>query len=395
MDEITFKWTLVRMLGKCKKECAELVWKTKPKSVPEAVALIRDWEHRNGHPAKVWVRKFEGHTDRRRDWQQPKAVESEVTPTANECTPVIKTEKPWFQHKPSGGDGTTYSQAGQNRGGFRCFKCGKTGHIKRNCPKMAMKKVENNNSGEEIEDSELMIQGCVNGQEVPCEVDTGAQMCVIPERLTCGLQVFDRRACCPIGSEYMAAMVKVCAKVGPVDTTVTATVVPDQYCTHPLVGRNVGLDNLMECLAIAKAKLDGKMVVQTREQERQQQAADLQGEDVRQAEQLDVCELEDAENLVMELDEPGVAVVEAEETVDPAVALDTVLDLEDAEATVMSDTSVDGSVNLGLEIPLIKRGSSLNQEYSHSVMLDETLKEWRQWAESKKHGFCGRVWKMS
>ena len=42
MDEITFKWTLVRMLGKSKKECAELVWKANPKSVPEAVALIRD-----------------------------------------------------------------------------------------------------------------------------------------------------------------------------------------------------------------------------------------------------------------------------------------------------------------------------------------------------------------
>ena len=54
----------------------------------------------------------------------------------------------------------------------------------------------------------------------------------------------------------------------------------------------------------------------------------------------------------------------------------------------MSDTSVDGSGNLGLEIPLKKRGSSLNQEYCHSVMLDETLKEWRQWEESKKHGLC-------
>ena len=126
----------------------------------------------------------------------------------------------------------------------------------------------------------------------------------------------------------MAAMVKVHMKVGPVDTTVTATVVPDQYCTHPLVGRNVGLDNLMECLALAKVKLDGKAVVQhqvqTRAQEQQQQAADLQGEDVRQAEQLDVCEPEEAENSVTELDEPVVAVVEAEETVDPAVALDTV-----------------------------------------------------------------------
>ena len=114
----------------------------------------------------------------------------------------------------------------------------------------------------------------MNGQEVPCEVDTGAQMCVIPERLASDLQVFDRRACHPIGSEYMAALVKVCVKVGPVDMTVTATVVPDQYCTHPLVGRKVSLDNLMECLALAKTKLDGKRVVQhqvqTRAHERQQ-----------------------------------------------------------------------------------------------------------------------------
>ena len=105
---------------------------------------------------------------------------------------------------------------------------------------------------------------------------------------------------------------------------------------------------------------------------------------------MDVCEPEEAENSVKELDEPRVTVVEAEETVDPAMALDTVLDLEDVEATVMSDTSVDGSVNLGLEIPLKKR---VNQEYSHSVMLDGSGDNGRRARSMDSAGFkkvCGR-----
>ena len=42
VDELAFKWVMVRILRKCKRECAEAV---QPKSVPEAVAEMRDWEH--------------------------------------------------------------------------------------------------------------------------------------------------------------------------------------------------------------------------------------------------------------------------------------------------------------------------------------------------------------
>ena len=37
---------------------------------------------------------------------------------------------------------------------------------------------------------------------------------------------------------------------------VKATVTPNSFCPYPLVGRNIGLDNLLECARLAKAAYD-------------------------------------------------------------------------------------------------------------------------------------------
>ena len=76
--EIRFKWTMVRVLGRCRKECAEAVWKCKPKNIPETVAAMKEWEHRNGHPAKVWPGRFDG--QRRGDHSAPKPVSKLESP---------------------------------------------------------------------------------------------------------------------------------------------------------------------------------------------------------------------------------------------------------------------------------------------------------------------------
>ena len=57
--EVEFKWMLTRTLAKCKRECADAVWKQRPRSIPEGVAAIREWEYKYGPAAKVFMRKPE------------------------------------------------------------------------------------------------------------------------------------------------------------------------------------------------------------------------------------------------------------------------------------------------------------------------------------------------
>ena len=63
--EVEFKWILTWTLAKCKREYADTVWKQRPKSVPEGIAAIREWEHKYGPAARVFVRKPEVFFDRK------------------------------------------------------------------------------------------------------------------------------------------------------------------------------------------------------------------------------------------------------------------------------------------------------------------------------------------
>ena len=56
-EQVAYKWMLTRTLAKCRRECADAIWKLKPKTVLEAVAAMSDWEHKYGPPAKVWFKK--------------------------------------------------------------------------------------------------------------------------------------------------------------------------------------------------------------------------------------------------------------------------------------------------------------------------------------------------
>ena len=50
----------------------------------------------------------------------------------------------------------------------------------------------------------LIIPGVINGREKLCEVDTGADICIIPARLAEGVAVTGKAQCYPLGSEFMA-----------------------------------------------------------------------------------------------------------------------------------------------------------------------------------------------
>ena len=56
-EQVAYKWMLTRTLAKGRRECVDAIWKLMPKTVPEAVAAMRDWEHKYGPPAKVWFKK--------------------------------------------------------------------------------------------------------------------------------------------------------------------------------------------------------------------------------------------------------------------------------------------------------------------------------------------------
>ena len=87
------------MLGKCRKECAEAVWKTNPKSIPEAIATMCNWEHRNGHPAKPWFSKFDGQWEKKPDYLSQKVVKINLTPSVVGGAVQVKIEKPWNQQR--------------------------------------------------------------------------------------------------------------------------------------------------------------------------------------------------------------------------------------------------------------------------------------------------------
>ena len=234
-DEQVFRWAIVRMLGKCKRECAEAVWKVKPKPVPEAIAAMRDWEHKHGPPAKVWTKRWETPQEKKVEHSSWKPSKPESTPAATDAAVRVKVEKPWFQHRPSG----------SVRDDFKCYKCGESGHIRRDCPKATVKRVDVHSEVEE--EDVLLMEGTVNGKAVLCEIETGAQMCVIPESLAEGLQMTGKTLCKPVGSSFQADSVRVRVQVGCIDKVVSAAVAPDAFLAHSLVGRNVGVDLLLQC----------------------------------------------------------------------------------------------------------------------------------------------------
>ena len=270
-EEIVYKWMFTRMLAKYKRECADSIWKQQPKTVPEAVAAMKDWEHRYGSPAKVFMRKLDIYQERKVDSTPQVSVKQEPMSKLIVGVAKVKIEKDWSQSR--------YGQRG--RSDFKCYRCGEVGHIK---TKTSVKRVEV--ESEEEVDEVLLLK---DDQTEQCEIDTGAQMCMIPERLAAGLQVIDKRSCHSVGPEFMASVVKVKLSVGPIDRVVKATVTPTSFCSYPLVDRNIGLDNLLECARLAKAAYDvadpfKQHAVQTRAQSKKELKLELQAAKTRREE---------------------------------------------------------------------------------------------------------------
>ena len=85
----------------------------------------------------------------------------------------VKGERDWSSAR--------YGQA--ERRDFKCYGCGESGHIKRNCPKAGVRKVEVAAQRWSFE-----LDGYVRGNKELCMLDTGSDMTLIPERLAVGLR---------------------------------------------------------------------------------------------------------------------------------------------------------------------------------------------------------------
>ena len=118
-------------------------------------------------------------------------------------------------------------------------------HLRRDCPKTSVKRVDV--ISDEDTDRDLLLDGTVNGLKILCELDTGAQKCIIPERMAKGLEVTGTAICQPVGNRMVVNTVKVHIKVGCIDALVTAAVAKDGLLKYPLIGRNVSVELLLDC----------------------------------------------------------------------------------------------------------------------------------------------------
>ena len=93
------------------------------------------------------------------------SVKQEPVSKLTEGVAKVKIEKDWSRSR--------YGQ--RERSDFKCYRCGEVGHIIRNCPKTSVKRVEV--ESEEEVDEVLLVK---DDQTEQCEINTGAQMCMIP-----------------------------------------------------------------------------------------------------------------------------------------------------------------------------------------------------------------------
>ena len=252
---------------------------------------------------------------------------------------------------------------------------------------------------DEDEGESLLLEGVVNGHVVMCEMDTGAETCMIPERLAGGLQKTGMTACKPVGTSFAADSVIVRVKVGCIDREVTAVVTPDSFISNPLIGRNVGIDDLLVCAGMARAlQKTGTQVeahaVKTRAQSKKEAKAEQQAEVTRSAGNPVIRKPEEVEQVVIQTvvraetrpevtsPNPGEAAGEPEAVVDVTPTLD-----ENGEPLAVVNESIDADVNVGLVIPSMEFGASLGDEYKGAMENDETLKDWKCWGSARKNGF--------
>ena len=242
-------------------------------------------------------------------------------------------------------------------------------------------------------------------------IDTGAAITLIPERLAHGLERGELISLKAVGGEFKANKIKVHLSVGPIDKEVEAVVVPDDYTHSPLLGMNIGPDDMYNAISHARQIAKQKQqeveqskvcAVQTRAQAKREREQEMRAAETRTEEQPDIKDPEEIQQTA-ELVEQGS--VEQVETAKPGEADGAEVeqmeeesagepetqesqsedDSEDVLAEVIS--TVDAEKNLGVSIPAMELGTSMVGEYKEAVEIDDTLSAWKSWGREWKNGF--------
>ena len=190
---------------------------------------------------------------------------------------------------------------------------------------------------------------------------------MIPERLDGGLEVTGKVECKPVGFKFVANSVMVRVKVGCIDREVMAAVTPDSFISHPLIGRNAGVDDLLQCvIQIRELQQKNTRVemhaVKTRAMTAKEEKDEWQEKVTRKEEKVVITKPEELEQ-VHTL------------TVPDAVEADNTPQDTNGEPLAVVNEKVDPELNIGLVIPSMELGASLGAEYKGEIESDETLRE--------------------
>ena len=139
---------------------------------------------------------------------------------------------------------------------WRCYGCGETGHFKRDCPRVkpgesrekAVARVRM-----QFSDQEWTAEGSVEGKWARCILDSGAAITVAPRKFV--KEDFVRKRQVRLigdGSSFTVPTTMVELVVEDFSGIVEAAIVEKWEWQTPLIGRNIGKDQLVHLLSICR-----------------------------------------------------------------------------------------------------------------------------------------------
>ena len=119
-------------------------------------------------------------------------------------------------------------------------------------------------------------------------LDSGAQVTLIPERLAEGVELGEITHVRGVGSEFEAYEADIQVVAGPVNKIVRAVIVPDMYTHRPLIGMDIGPEDMFKAIehVISLQKSEQVRAVTTRSQSKKEEEAELVAEQTRLSEQI-------------------------------------------------------------------------------------------------------------
>ena len=179
---------------------------------------------------------------------------------------------------------------------------------------------------------------------------------------------------------------------------VRAVIVPDMYTHRPLIGMDIGPEDMFKAIGHVMSLQKSVQVraVTTRNQSKKEEEAELVVEQTRLSEQISIRNPEQitqatsgemhGESIAQETgvgDARSVANESVQEDEMEVVETKGEEEREEGEVRVIEEASEEA----GMQIPLAEQGGSLAAEYKVAVTEDQSLEKWRVSADQSVNGF--------